>query len=256
MSHSEQIDKLAAALAAPFPPERISWRVGSTTADKKRGMALAFIDARDVMQRLDEVCGVDGWQNRYPHANGKTVCEIGVGIPRIVQDDGGIVAIEWVWKADGAGDTDFEAEKGALSDAFKRAAVRWGIGRYLYDMPAPWVAIEQAGKSYKIVESELPRLRAMLSQARGAGNAAPSLSAAAPQPQAVPRAPIDGNDADWLAWCRAVVGRLKLRGEAKRLMDMPTFLSDLQALNDYNPKYFATLDDKINVSMDNERSAA
>jgi hypothetical protein len=141
-----------AKLSAPFPPDRVSWRVGSTTGDKKRGMALAYIDARDVMGRLDEVCG-PYWQCRYPHANGKTICEIGIK-----------VGDEWVWRADGAGDTDFEAEKGAISDAFKRAAVKWGIGKYLYDVDAPWVEIEPAGKSFKIAQGEYAKLRAVLTK--------------------------------------------------------------------------------------------
>ncbi len=143
-----------AKLRAPFPPERVSWRVGSTNKEKTKGMALAYIDARDVMDRLDEVCGPAGWQCRYPHANGKTVCEIGVKI-----------GDEWIWKADGAGDTDYEAEKGALSDAFKRAAVRLGIGRYLYDVDSPWVEVEAAGKSFKIKEHEYRRLRRLLTGA-------------------------------------------------------------------------------------------
>lgn len=138
-------------LYAPFPPDAVSWRVGATNRDKTKGLALAYVDARDVMQRLDDVVGPAGWQCEYPHANGKTVCSIGIKI-------GG----EWIWKANGAGDTDVEAEKGALSDAFKRAAVCWGIGRYLYDIPQTWVAIEAAGKSYKISERELPRLRKLL----------------------------------------------------------------------------------------------
>jgi hypothetical protein len=124
-------------LAAPFPKEAISWRAQSLTKDKTKAQALAYIDARDVQDRLDAVLGPGNWQNRYPHTQGKTVCEIGVRV------DG-----EWIWKADGAGDTDVEAEKGALSDAFKRAAVKWGIGRYLYDMTVPWVPCEvnDAGK--------------------------------------------------------------------------------------------------------------
>jgi hypothetical protein len=151
------------ALASPFPPASVSWRVGSTTSDKKRGMALAFIDARDVMERLDAVCGPAGWQCDYPHANGKTVCRIGIK-----------VGDEWVWKADGAGDTDVEAEKGALSDAFKRAAVRWGIGRYLYDLPSPWVELEAAGRSYKIPDGELRRLGELLGRKASAPAAAPA----------------------------------------------------------------------------------
>ncbi|MBN8958025.1 MAG: hypothetical protein J0H17_15865 [Rhizobiales bacterium] len=152
-------------LRKPFPPERVSWRVGATKDN--RGLALAYIDARDVMERLDEVCGPDGWQCRYPHANGKTVCEIGIQIPRrhVEKIDGAnntITQMEWVWKADGAGDTDVEAEKGALSDAFKRAAVRWGIGRYLYDIESVWVTIEQYGKSKVIAPSEMGRLAKLL----------------------------------------------------------------------------------------------
>lgn len=124
-------------LAAPFPKEAISWRAQSLTKDKSKAQALAYIDARDVQDRLDAVVGPGNWQNRYPHTQGKTVCEIGIRV------DG-----EWIWKADGAGDTDVEAEKGALSDAFKRAAVKWGVGRYLYDMTVPWVPCEvnDAGK--------------------------------------------------------------------------------------------------------------
>lgn len=119
------------ALASEFPHEAISWRAQSVTKDGTKAMALAYIDARDVMRRLDDVCTPAGWQCRYPHADKKTICEIGIK-----------VGDEWVWKANGAGDTDIEAEKGAVSDAFKRAAVLWGIGRYLYDMPAPWVPCE------------------------------------------------------------------------------------------------------------------
>lgn len=139
-------------LKKPFDPAAISWRVGSTTKDKSKGMALAYIDARDVQDRLDDVCGVDGWQCRYvPMHDKKTVCEVGVRINS-----------EWIWKADGAGDSDVEAEKGALSDAFKRAAVRWGIGRYLYDLESPWVELEPAGSSYKIKADQYAKLRAVL----------------------------------------------------------------------------------------------
>lgn len=154
-------------LKAPFQPSQISWRIGSTTADKKRGMALAYIDARDVMDRLDEVCGPDGWQCTYPHANGKTVCAIGIRVER----EGGLA--EWVWKSDGAGDSDIEAEKGALSDAFKRSAVRWGIGRYLYHLDSPWVEITAAGKSFKIADGEKLRLEKMLSGKPSAAKPAP-----------------------------------------------------------------------------------
>ena len=39
--------------------------------------------------------------------------------------------------------TQFEADKGAMSDAFKRAAVRGGVGRYLYSMGDQWVELDE-----------------------------------------------------------------------------------------------------------------
>jgi hypothetical protein len=129
-----------AALSAEFPQAAVSWRAQTLTKDGTKALALAYIDARDVMERLDAVCGPAGWQCDYPHAGSKTVCRIGIKI-----------GDEWVWKSNGAGDSDIEAEKGALSDAFKRAAVLWGIGRYLYAIPSPWVpceSYEKGGKHY------------------------------------------------------------------------------------------------------------
>lgn len=149
-----------ARLAAPFPPEAISWRVGATNSDKTKGLALAYIDARDVMNRLDEVCGPLGWQDEFTETQrGRVLCRIGILGPA-----------GWVWKGDGAGETDVESEKGAISDALKRAAVHWGVGRYLYDMPATWVAIEQRGKTSVIKDSEQAKL------AKVAAGAGPSLA--------------------------------------------------------------------------------
>lgn len=138
-------------LASPFDPSEVDWRVGPTTKDKAKGQPLCYIDARTVMDRLDTVCGPAGWQCRYVMEGSKTVCEIGIRC-----------GDEWVWKADGAGDSDIEAEKGALSDAFKRAAVRWGVGRYLYDLKAPWVALKASGNSYVIADEARPQLDALL----------------------------------------------------------------------------------------------
>lgn len=115
-------------LAAEFPREAISWRAQTLNREGTKALALAYIDARDVMKRLDEVVGPENWQDRYEFSGPRTVCYLSIRISG-----------EWVTKADGAGDTDVEAEKGAISDAFKRAAVKWGIGRYLYDLDAPWV---------------------------------------------------------------------------------------------------------------------
>lgn len=164
------------ALKDHFDPKLVSWRVGATNADKSKGLALAYIDARDVQDRLDEVCGPENWQNRYSLQDKTTICEIGIKI-----------GDEWIWKSDGAGATDVEAEKGQLSDAFKRCAVKWGVGRYLYDVSSPWVELEAAGRSFKIKPSEMPKLWAALGSK--STSQAPSSERApegAPKNQSVP----------------------------------------------------------------------
>jgi hypothetical protein len=137
MPNFETAQEMFDELCRPFAAEEIEWRIGSTNADKTKGMALAYMDARAVMDRFDAVCGPDGWQCNYTMSGAVAICNIGVLMP----------SGNWIWKADGAGATDVEGEKGMLSDALKRAAVRWGVGRYLYEMDSPWVAIVQRGKS-------------------------------------------------------------------------------------------------------------
>jgi hypothetical protein len=129
-------------LAAPFPAQCIHWRIGATTQDKSKGIPLAYLDARDIMDRLDQVIGPEGWSDKYEEtATGTVVCTLALA----VQVGGNRHVIS---KSDGAGKTDVESDKGGLSDAFKRAAVKFGIGRYLYRLGNVWVPIKQAGKSY------------------------------------------------------------------------------------------------------------
>ena len=130
-------------LKAPFEAKDIKWRAGSTNKDKTKALALAYIDARTVMDRLDDVLGEDGWQDKYSQLdNGTIVSSIGIHT-----GDG------WIWKSDGAGMTNFEGEKGGMSDAFKRASVKWGIGRYLYKLEGKWVRCSSYGKSVKLEET-------------------------------------------------------------------------------------------------------
>lgn len=139
------------ALSAPFPPEEIEWRIGSTNADKTKGLALAYITSRHVMDRLDEVAGPANWQDRYEVHGPRCICYLSIRV-----ND------EWITKADGAGDTHVEAEKGGISDALKRAAVKWGIGRYLYDLGNVWVDCEQRGRSTIIKPGQEQKLFAAL----------------------------------------------------------------------------------------------
>ena len=114
-------------LKKPLPLSEISWRVqscGISAKGKPWAIVLAYKDARADMNRLDEACGPGNWQRKHSFGNnGEVLCSVGIKI-----------GDEWVWKTDGAAQTNVEGEKGGLSDAFKRACVSWGIGRYLYNL--------------------------------------------------------------------------------------------------------------------------
>jgi hypothetical protein len=142
-----------ANLAAPFAPEAVHWRAQTVTErdGKHKALALAYLDARDVQDRLDSVCGPENWEDSYIETpKGRIIGTIRIRIGEA-----------WISKSDGAGDTDVEGEKGALSDALKRAAVKWGIGRYLYNMPNVWVPCEVGnnGKFRKFLDDPWKHVR-------------------------------------------------------------------------------------------------
>jgi hypothetical protein len=84
---------------------------------------VAYVDARQVQDKLDEVVGPANWQNKFQTIDGHLYCSIGIRVNG-----------EWVWKEDIGTESDYEKDKGQASDAFKRAAVHWGIGRFLYSL--------------------------------------------------------------------------------------------------------------------------
>lgn len=136
---------IAEKLKDPFDPKFLKWRVGATSKDKDKGIALAYLDAREVMRRLDDVCGLDGWRCRHIEVKDGFICEIDIKF-----------GDEWITRSNAAGNTQVEAVKGGASDAFKRAAAVWGVGRYLYYLPNKWVKIKPLGKSYAL--AEIPQL--------------------------------------------------------------------------------------------------
>lgn len=106
-------------LAAPTPAEEVKQRQGPG------GKTLDYIDARFVMDRFDAAVGPGNWQDRYELLPGGSV-QCGIGVRNPNADD------DWIWKWDVGDQSDIEPTKGAYSDAFKRAAVKWGVGRDLY----------------------------------------------------------------------------------------------------------------------------
>ena len=128
-------------LKEPFSAEDIEWRVQSS-GKKKSGeiwaKVLAYVTNRAIMDRLDDVCGPENWQNKFETApSGGVLCGISIRCEH-----------GWVTKWDGSDNTDIEAVKGGLSSSMKRAGSQWGIGRYLYKLDVDWAVISENGTHF------------------------------------------------------------------------------------------------------------
>lgn len=97
------------------------WRVQSELKGKNLVRMIAYVDARDVAEQLDKVVGPENWTDTFKEVKGSLFCSIGINVDGV-----------WVHKSDCGVASRTEKEKGESSDAFKRAAVKWGINRDAY----------------------------------------------------------------------------------------------------------------------------
>lgn len=134
---NQEIDDIAARLSLPFDIGDIEF-VGKGSGQNI--IAVPYVTNRAIQARLDEVMGINNWRNEFkPAPDGGVLCGIYLRLNG-----------EWIVKWDGADNTRIEATKGGLSGSMKRAAVQWGIGRFLYDTPVIWVQAEQYTANGKI----------------------------------------------------------------------------------------------------------
>lgn len=160
--------EIRALLEAPFT--EIQWKIQTLSKDSSKGMVVGYIDARDVAARLDSV-GVT-WSDSYTvlQMASTWVVECRLTVDGITRTDVG------------TGDGE-ESAKSAYSDAFKRAAVKFGIGRYLYDLPTSWVAVENRQITKDAMASLHAAYNRLISkQATTAPAPAPKPAAEAPAP--------------------------------------------------------------------------
>jgi hypothetical protein len=151
------------ALAAPFTDREVKTRTGTG------GKSFHYVTARTIMNRLDEVVGPESWYDRYIVGQNSVVCELTIILPdgtHLTKCDAGGFA--------GMSDQG-DDEKSGFSDAFKRAAVKFGPARYLY----------RDGVAH--IEQSTPEERAALSAEHYA--AAPQ---APQQPGRDPKPPVRG----------------------------------------------------------------
>jgi hypothetical protein len=122
-------EEIFAALAEPFDPDEVKFKPAVVSGN--RAMALGYVDARVVMDRLDDVLGPGNWQTHYRELQDGVVCVLRVRVEG-----------EWVEHEDVGSFSeqpdDGDKLKAAFSDSLKRVAVHLGIGRYLYRLPRQW----------------------------------------------------------------------------------------------------------------------
>jgi hypothetical protein len=131
-------NQIAEALAAPFEARDVRWK--PKVVSNSRCLPVAYLDARVIMERLDAVLGLGGWQDEYQVlTDGSVLCRLSIRV------DG-----EWITKCDVGGQSKQpdvgDRTKSAVSNALKRAAVKFGIGRYLYRLPSVWIGFDEIKK--------------------------------------------------------------------------------------------------------------
>jgi hypothetical protein len=178
------VQELTEALAAPFQRSEVKFRPGATSGN--RALALGYVDARAIQDRLDDVLGVTGWQDEYECLpDGSVVCRLRLRL-----------GAEWITKMDVGSPSEQPDEgdrrKAAFSDALKRAAVKFGIGRYLYRLPVQWVDFDPKKRQFTgtptLPPEALPRPAAKQAKPAAAGN---GRKAEAPAPAAEkPESPV------------------------------------------------------------------
>ena len=141
------MNKVLNKLRIPFPEEDIEWRIQQQGLSRgvPWALVLAYVTNRAIMDRLDEVVGPENWTNDFTQSpNGGVLCTLGIRV-----DDA------WIYKTDGADNTEIERVKGGLSNAMKRAGVQWGIGRYLYKLPTTFATFDGEGAKKTRIDGEL-----------------------------------------------------------------------------------------------------
>lgn len=104
---------------------------------------LTYIDSRSAVLLLNETVGAFGWQSEFKEVNGLTICCMSIWDNEKQQ---------WITKSDTGAESNLEANKGLISDAYKRCLARWGF-TCLYT--APEIILPYEDKFAKLSVSEV-----------------------------------------------------------------------------------------------------
>jgi len=156
MDEHEQLNELIERLKAPFPLEAHNWKPGATTRDKKRALALVYVDSRQYQDRLDQVD--PAWTVSYSPliVDGHVMVNCTLTVLGITREDVGECSLQ-----------DNNAYTSAVAQAFKRACAQFGLGRYLYNVPKVWAGYNDRRKYF--TDDGLRVLEKALAAAIGGG---------------------------------------------------------------------------------------
>lgn len=146
---TQNYEQILTRLSAKFSADEVRSFPMQTTkqADsdgKWWGKAAFYIDARSVQQRLDDTCIWEDVYEKDPRWEPGILDEKGElrspsilnGLRILIERPDG--SLEWITRWDGADSSDIEGTKGGLSSASRRSSVKYGVGRYLYEVESKW----------------------------------------------------------------------------------------------------------------------
>src|SRR5580700_2382615 len=142
------LDALFTELAEPFDPSEIKWRVTHTTQDGSGGAVIPFADPRAYSDRLNQIFTPSGWTRAYEVSTVSSITRMKKD--KLIQT--GKVLVTCTVTIAGLGTHADSGEEWAdeehamttaLAQAFKRACVCFGLGRYLYNFAEMWVPLNQ-----------------------------------------------------------------------------------------------------------------
>lgn len=147
---TSNIESVIEALGQPFPVSDIEWKPGALNRERTKALALAYVDSRAYIQRLNLVA--PDWEDRYVVTTLPdriiVVCSLTIG--GITRTGDGEALL---FHQDRNGDTQPEANPltTASAQAFKRACVKFSLGAYLYSLPQTWCDYDD--KSRRITQA-------------------------------------------------------------------------------------------------------
>jgi hypothetical protein len=222
---SPELNNLFIALAEPFDPTEIKWRVTHTSKDGSRGAVIAFADPRAYTDRLNQLFTPTGWTRTYEVATLSSVTRMKKD--KLIQTGKVLVTciltITGVGCHSGSGEEWADEENAMTSaeaQAFKRAASCFGLGRYLYNFTEVWVPLNEHRQPTQF--PQLPQWA--LPKNYPSGKVHP---ASGPRPPAIQRGPIDQKTTARIEGFRRILGDaiygeiLWRAGHARRANDIP-----------------------------------